>query len=395
MIERKRLFEVIAGLAILVALAAIVTGMTADVGNAKLGVALAFGATFGFVLQRSRFCFLCHTRDLVEEGDSRGALSILLALGIGAAGYTLVMSQWLPVPAPGRLPPTAHIGPVSFALVGAAFAFGLGMAVSGSCISAHLYQLGEGSAVSIFALMGTLAGFALGFVTWNPIYLALVSEGTVLWLPHHLGYGGALGLTMALLAVLTVLAVTLGRQTLTTTADAQGLPALLRSIFVTRWPAAVGGAAVGVLSASYYLRIAPLGVTAELGSVARTTSVNLGFAPDTLHGLDGFRGCATAVRTLFMSENGLFVSGLVLASLASALVAGQFAPRRPNAADIARGLGGGVLVGSGAMTALGCTVGVLLSGIHAAAVSGWVFLFACLAGVIAGLRLKRAFARQV
>jgi hypothetical protein len=41
------------------------------------------------------------------------------------------------------------------------------------------------------------------------------------------------------------------------------------------------------------------------------------------------------------------------------------------------------------MTALGCTVGVLLSGIHAGALSGWVFLVAALAGVLAGLPLRR------
>ncbi|OYR11417.1 hypothetical protein CEV31_3755 [Brucella thiophenivorans] len=37
------------------------------------------------------------------------------------------------------------------------------------------------------------------------------------------------------------------------------------------------------------------------------------------------------------------------------------------------------------MTGLGCTVGVLLSGIHAGALSGWVFLVFCTAGALAGL----------
>jgi len=32
-----------------------------------------------------------------------------------------------------------------------------------------------------------------------------------------------------------------------------------------------------------------------------------------------------------------------------------------------------------------CTVGVLLSGIHAGALSGWIFLVACTAGVWLGL----------
>jgi uncharacterized protein len=51
-----------------------------------------------------------------------------------------------------------------------------------------------------------------------------------------------------------------------------------------------------------------------------------------------------------------------------------------------------VLMGWGGMTALGCTVGVLLSGIHAGALSGWVFLVFCGLGAFAGLFLKRRFA---
>lgn len=58
-----------------------------------------------------------------------------------------------------------------------------------------------------------------------------------------------------------------------------------------------------------------------------------------------------------------------------------------------RDLIGGALMGWGAMTALGCTIGVLLSGIHAEALAGWVFLFACTAGVWVGLIAMRRLGR--
>jgi hypothetical protein len=263
------------------------------------------------------------------------------------------------------------------------------MAISGSCISAHLYRLGEGSPTAIFALFGTLIGFAIGFATWNGLYLGTISEAPVLWLPHELGYGGTLLLTVAVLAALAAAALSWARVSAPEPRQPLTLRSAIGAIFVRRWPAAAGGAAVGVISAAYYLRVAPLGVTAELGSIARTAAASAGLAPDTLFGLDGFRGCATAVKSFLVSENGLFVGGLALASLASALIAGQFSPRWPGWPDVWRGTLGGVLMGWGAMTALGCTVGVLLSGIHAAAVSGWVFLIFCFAGVLAGLRLRR------
>jgi hypothetical protein len=54
-----------------------------------------------------------------------------------------------------------------------------------------------------------------------------------------------------------------------------------------------------------------------------------------------------------------------------------------------RGLTGGVLLGWGAMTGLGCSVGTLLSGIMAGAVSGWVFGATMFAGAAATLWLGR------
>src|SRR5690606_36258592 len=55
-----------------------------------LAFALLTGAAFGVVLQRARFCFLCNFRDLVQERDPRGALSILAALAAGIVGYTII-----------------------------------------------------------------------------------------------------------------------------------------------------------------------------------------------------------------------------------------------------------------------------------------------------------------
>src|SRR5690606_13948423 len=138
-------------------------------------------AVFGAVLQRSRFCFLCHTRDLLEERDPRGVLAILLALAVGALGYLVIFGIWMPVPSPERLPPTAHVGPVSWVLALAALSFGVGMAIAGSCISAQLYRLGEGSPTAPFALAGTAAGFVLGFLTWNPLYLVAIADAPVAW----------------------------------------------------------------------------------------------------------------------------------------------------------------------------------------------------------------------
>lgn len=387
MVKRSKPLPVLVAITILVVLFGAAWGLyTCPDSGRALSFSLMTGLAFGIVLQRSRFCFFCNLRDLLERRDSGGVLAILVALGAGVVLYAVVIAAWMPVPQPNLLPPNAHVGPVGPVLAIAAFVFGVGMALSGSCISAHLYRLGEGSPTAPFAILGAGLGFVAGFLTWNPLYLAFTSEGTAIWLPHSLGYGGTLLVSLAAILVLAALALRLAPLP----AHAPDGPrTVFDRIFVDRWPAIVGGLAVAVISMAAYLRVAPLGVTVELGSIARTGAGSLGLLPGTLYGLDELRGCATVIKEALLSNNGLFVGGLVAGSFAAALPAGQFRPARPRAAQLLRGLAGGALMGWGAMTALGCTVGVLLSGIHAGALSGWIFLGFCTLGVAVALPLTR------
>ena len=354
---------------------AIIAYVTHGSGHARTALSLMFGAAFGIVLQRARFCFFCMFREWFDERDPRGLSGLLVALAVGIVGTFLVFGTWLPDASTGRLPPDAFIGPVGPALVLAGLAFGAGMAISGSCVSAHLYRLGEGSPTAPFALAGALLGFMLGFASWNSVYLALIADAPVIWLPRHLGYAGALVASAGVIGVLAWV-VHRGRGPQAVERPVDGFTA----IFVARWPAWIGGAIIGVLATLSYLRVAPLGVTAELGARARQLGGAAGIVPTRLEGLDRLRGCIAVVRDFALSDNGVFVLGVVAASLAAALVAGQFKPSWPTLRQIVQGLLGGTLLGWGAMIGLGCTVGTLFSGISAGALSGWVFAAAVFGG---------------
>lgn len=385
-------------------------------GGRDLSLSLLLGAAFGIVLQRSRFCFYCIARDAIERRDPRGAYAVLVALAVGMLGYHAVFGAFLPVPGAERLPPGAHIGPVSLALVAGAFVFGVGMRISGSCISAHFYRLGEGALASPFALLGAGVGFVLGFASWNTLYLAMIQQAPVVWLPHHLGYGGTVLLQGAALGLLASGLSRLGRRGREPAsrvpvgardATDQGPdgarvdtlardvsppvatdPSPWRALLQDRWSPGVGGLLVAFIGVIAYLRIAPLGVTAELGSVARTAASAVGALPSRLEGLDTFAGCATAVKNALLSNNGAFVLALVAGAWAAALAANAFRPRLPTGREIVRNFTGGVLMGWGGMTALGCTVGTLLSGVMAGAASGWIFGVACVAGIWVALKLR-------
>ncbi len=356
-----------------------------DALGRPLPLALLLGGAFGWVLQRTRFCFFCVTRDWIDSRDPRGLIAVVTALAIGLLGYAAILGAWLPNPFGGRLPPDAHVGPVSTTLALGAFVFGLGMAASGSCISAHLYRLGEGSGGSIVALIGAVAGFVLGFLSWNTLYLRDVQSAPVVWLPAHLGYGGAVLLQLAVLALVAAWLLRAGWP------PAEPAPTPAAAFWRRRWPAPVGGILIGLIATIAYLRVGPLGVTAELGSLSRTAAFSAGWLPEQLYGLDGLAGCATVVKETLLSRNGVFVIGMVLAAFTAARIAGDWRPSAPAVRDLPRLFVGGLMLGWGAMVSLGCTVGVLLSGIMAGAASGWVFAVFCLLGTWLGWLARRRF----
>lgn len=355
-------------------------------------VSLLIGAALGIAFERGRFCFFCIFREAFEEKRTRQLLSIVMALAVGAVGYALMFGLYLPNPKGEGLPPAAHISPVSLPLVLGAFAFGIGMVLSGACISGHLYRIGQGYLRAIPALIGSLVGFGAGFFTWNTLYLEQVSESPVLWLPRWFGYSGSLLLTLAVLAVLAWLFVRWDRTTdvatdasfttrVRTGADLRDL------LLVRRWSPIATGAIVGGIGVAAYLRTTPLGVTSQLSTVSRSVLDSRNALPEVLHGIDMMRGCVALVSST-ITNNGWLVIGLVVASFAVAMGGGRFKLQMPTVGNSVTAFIGGVLLGWGSLTALGCTVGVLLSGTQAFAVSGVVFTVVVTGAVWIGTRLR-------
>lgn len=387
-IDRPTLTRASIGAAILVGLLVVAAWLanSPDYGTTA-AYSLLIGAALGIVFARGRFCFFCIFREFIEERNSTPLYAVLMALAVGGIGYTIVFGMFLPDPATGRLPAEAHIGPVSWVLVAGGLAFGVGMTLSGACISALLYRLGEGYGRAPIGLIGALIGFGLGFLSWSTLFLNGISTASASWLPGGIGYFWALVVHLAVLggaAVLLLrwLAPLKPREGGTLTLQQVG-----RAIFIRRWSPLATGAAVGIISVLAYLRLEPLGVTSQLGSITRTAMSDAGLLGDRLNGLDILRGCATVVSQI-VTDNGWLIGAFVLGSLAASVVAGRFRPSGVTLRNGSTALLGGVLMGWGAMVSLGCTVGTLLSGISALALSGWVFGIAVFAGVFLGVKLR-------
>ena len=372
------------GIIIVLALSFSVNASIEDVqGGTALSLSLWLGLAFGAVLQRSRFCFYCVSRDFIELKDAKGLLGIITALIVGTIGYHLIFGAFLLEPIAPRLPPNAHIAPVSWVLILGSLSFGFGMAIAGSCISAQLYRFGEGLLSAIFAFLGIIIGFVLAFLSWNYLYLSSIQQAPLIWFPHYFGYQGSIIIQILLLTMLALVLVKLHKQ--------QKEKKIIQQWWNAKWHTYVGGILVALIAIIAFLRVSPLGVTAEIGSIARTSAGYFNILPARLEGLDTLRGCITIIKETFWSNNGLFIFGVVLGSFALATFSGDFKIQIPKIKESTRSFVGGILMGFGSMLALGCTVGTLLSGIMAASLSGWIFLLFCGIGLYLGWLFRNKY----
>ena len=348
------------------------------------------GVSLGLLLERGRFCFFCIYREGIEEKNTTPFLAILVAIASGSIGYSIIFGQFLPDTSTDSLPPAAHIGPVSWPLIVAALAFGIGMSLSGACISGHLYRIGQGYLRAIPALIGVLFGFVIAFLTWNWLYLRAIADAPTIWLPHTFGYAGSLAITFLALTAIAVFAIKKGKNS--EPIRSQPLAVLTplniyRKFIAERWSPITTGALVGVVGTFAYLRVEPLGVTRQLSTSARTLMENRNFGPDSILGLDRLAGCIAVVSET-ITNNGWLAIGIIGSSFAAALAGGRFKLSTLTIRNSISALLGGILLGWGSMTALGCTIGVLLSGTQAFALSGWLFFLFSFLGTLLGVKAK-------
>ena len=387
--KKEKIQSLISGLTLIALLGtAYFLSAKESIGNAP--ISLLIGLSLGIIFERGRFCFFCIFRDSIEDKNNTPFLSILVAIITGSIGYAIIFGQFLPDTSQDRLPPAAHIAPVSWPLILAAFVFGIGMALSGACLSGHLYRLGQGYLRAIPALLGSLIGFGIAFITWNWLYLNSISDAPTFWLPNTFGYAGSLVITTVVILLLALLLIKKGvnSEPLRSNTSAEiSLAKSYRNMITQRWSPITTGVLVGAIGMIAYLRVEPLGVTRQLSTTVRTLMDENAIGPDSLLGLDKISGCI-AVISQTITNNGWLVFGLVGGSFAAAIAGGRFEFSKLTVRNTSTAFVGGILLGWGSMTALGCTIGVLLSGTQAFALSGWVFFLFVYLGVWVGTKAK-------
>jgi uncharacterized membrane protein YedE/YeeE len=330
---------------------------------------LLLGAAFGAVVQRSNFCTMGAISDMVLMGDGNRLRSWVLAMAVAILGSQLLQLAGL-VDLKAAIYTTTNLGWLG-ALVGGLL-FGFGMVQAGGCGSRTLVRFGAGNLKSLLViLMIGIAGYAtlrgvvgplrLWMEGWSVIDLKARGFASQA-LPDLLGGGAAVRWTLAL-AIPAILFAWIFKD-----ARFRRQPLLILAGLVIGLVIIGGWAATGILGADEF----------EPTPLASMTFVApIGYA---LQYLMTFTGAALdfGIST---------VAGVILGAFLMARIDGSFRIESfASAQDVMAHIVGGILMGIGGVTALGCTVGQGMTGISTLALGSFVALAGIVIGGILGVR---------
>ncbi len=301
---------------------------------------LIVGVLFGFVLQRGRFCMNSAFRDIILLKEFKLAKAVVIALitlMIGFAIFALVGVIDL-APKPLKI-----WGAVVGGLV-----FGIGMVLAAGCASGTTYRVGEGMIGSLVAGFGLTLGAlmtAFGVLSDAKVFLQQTVIGTQLTLFGEFG-----AFTPIFMLILGIVGAVL-------TFYFWGLPALkkrtegeplikfdnaVESIFKKAYPWWVTGIVIGIIgTVAYIVANGVLGITGGWMDLSLwlTTADAVAWA-------------------------GFIIVGIILGSFLGAIISGEFKIRVPkDGLTLLKQLIGGILMGFGAVTAMGCNITNILGGV--------------------------------
>jgi len=200
--RRKKKNQVPAGIAVGAAL--IILGIVISLMNERLGLFWFTGIAFGFILQRSRFCFTASLRDPALTGSTSLTRAVLIAFAITSLGFWAIKygAHLRGLPIPGQ----SYVVPVSLATAAGSFMFGIGMVIAGGCASGTLMRVGEGFIMQILSLLFFIIGSLWGAHDFGWWKLHAISNGKAVFLPDVFGWGGAIVVQMLIIVLLFIAA---------------------------------------------------------------------------------------------------------------------------------------------------------------------------------------------
>jgi len=162
------------------------------------------GLVFGYILQRSRFCFTASMRDPYLTKGTTVTRAVLIAFAITTIGFTAIkygyFTKGLPIPGMG------YVVPISLATIVGAITFGIGMVIAGGCASGTLMRVGEGFFMNMIAFVFFIVGSLWGAHDFGWWKLNFISKGLTVFLPDIFGWVGAVVIQLIIIFLLYIAA---------------------------------------------------------------------------------------------------------------------------------------------------------------------------------------------
>lgn len=344
----------------------------------------------GFVAARTNFCTMGAISDVVNMEHWGRVRMWLLAIAVAMIGTNLLYYGDL-IDLSKSIYQRPSLPWLSM-LVGGIL-FGIGMTLAGGCANKNLLRLGGGSLRSLVVLVFvaisaymTLKGL---FGQWRSSFLDPVAidlsgfgmEGQ--GLPHLLAALTGMPAKTALLAATAVVAL-----------------ALLIFVFKdkrfrTNGEQVIGGTILGlIITAAWYL-------TGHIGFAENPETLELTFFGTSSRTLESMSFVAPTAYTLELlmlwTDKSLrltfgvaTVLGVALGSLIYALGARKFRWEGfASVEDLGNQIVGGLLMGFGGVTAMGCTIGQGMSGVSTLAIGSFIALSGIVAGSVATMKWQQ------
>jgi uncharacterized membrane protein YedE/YeeE len=344
----------------------------------------------GFVAARTNFCTMGAISDVVNMEHWGRVRMWLLAIAVAMIGTNLLYYGEL-IDLSKSIYHRPSLPWLSM-LVGGIL-FGIGMTLAGGCANKNLLRLGGGSLRSLVVLVFvaisaymTLKGL---FGQWRSSFLDPVAidlsgfgmEGQ--GLPHLLAALTGMPAKTALLAATAAVAL-----------------ALLIFVFKdkrfrTNGEQVIGGTILGlIITTAWYL-------TGHIGFAENPETLELTFFGTSSRTLESMSFVAPTAYTLELlmlwTDKSLrltfgvaTVLGVALGSLIYALGARKFRWEGfASVEDLGKQIVGGLLMGFGGVTAMGCTIGQGMSGVSTLAIGSFIALSGIVAGSVATMKWQQ------
>ena len=352
--------------------------MGLEVTTSILLLAFLGGAVMGAVAHKTNFCTMGSVSDWINMGNTARLGAWFFSIAVAILGV-LLLELTLSVPLDSTLPPfrTTNFAWLRYLLGG--LMFGIGMTLAGGCGSKTLINIGGGSLRSLFVLfvagvmaylMTKTAFYEVVFYNWievasiNLADLEIESQSLVDISAALLGVTPSKGLHWVVGVLLASVFLFLAFRSKHFRKNTQLIigGGVIGLVIVAGWYISGGPTGQEVIETVEWLDERPLGVGVQSYTFINPMGESLNFLMNP-------------TDRLLITYGMMALLGVIIGSLVYALFSGTFRITKfSSSKELIKHLIGGMLMGTGGVLAMGCTIGQGIAGVSTLAAGSLIAL---------------------